>query len=122
MTADGLLDVDPCIGEVGDQICDDSAGIHDLLRGFHCDLDMLREENPNIRIFLVVEPCDPSAPDHDIRVRRQDFYRRNGCINTGIQVISDDEWFDTMFVQGELSEKEMVDLVKLYEDIHNGRQ
>ena len=70
----------------------------------------------------MVEPCDPSAPDHEIRVRRQDFYRRNGCINTGIQVISDDEWFDTMFVQGELSEKEMVDLVKLYENIHNGRQ
>ena len=85
-------------------------------------LDMLREENSNIRIFLVVEPCDASAPDHEIRVRRQDFYRRNGCINTGIQVISDDEWFDTMFVQGELSEKEMVDLVKLYENIHNGRQ
>jgi GNAT superfamily N-acetyltransferase len=85
-------------------------------------LDMVRQEYGGIRIFLVVEPCDEQAPDHQLRVRRQEFYRRNGCVDTGIKVISDDEWFDTMFIQGTLTEKEMVNLIRLYEDMHNGRQ
>jgi len=85
-------------------------------------LDILRIRNSDSRIFLVVEPCDDSAPDNDLRNRRKEFYRRNGCTDTGFQLISDDEWFDTMFVQGTLTEKEMVDTVRLYEDIHNGRQ
>ncbi len=85
-------------------------------------LEMVRQEYSDCRIFLVVEPCDKLAPDYQLRVRRQEFYRRNGCADTGIKVISDDEWFDTMFVRGTLTEKEMVDLIRLYEDIHNGRQ
>ena len=85
-------------------------------------LDMLRSEFPGHRMFLVTEPLDPDAPDIDIRRRRQDFYRRNGCRDTGVRVISDDAWFDTMFVQGELSEEEMVSVIGLYEDIHNGRK
>ena len=85
-------------------------------------LKMLREEFRDLRIFLVVEPCDPNAPDIAVRKRRQEFYRRNGCKDTGVKVLSDDEWFDTMSVRGDLSEKEMVGTIGLYEDIHNGRQ
>ena len=84
-------------------------------------IPILREILKGQRIFLVIEPRDPDAEDIDIRVRRHDFYIRSGCSDSGCQVISDDAWFDTMFVQGELTEMEMRDTVRLYEDIHNGR-
>ena len=84
-------------------------------------LELFRSMNHGKRIFLVTEPCDEKAPDYDMRVRRQGFYRRNGCKDTGKTIVSDDEIFDTMLVQGYLSNDEMESLVGLYEDIHNGR-
>ncbi len=84
-------------------------------------IDMIRQIHPDKRIFLVVEPMDEGADDYEMRVRRQRFYERNGCINPGITLISDDAPFDSMFVSGVLTEKEMRDTVALYEDIHNGR-
>jgi len=84
-------------------------------------LEETRLKYKDKRIFLVTEPEDPEASDNDIRIRRQNFYLRNGCKKTGVKVLSDDVWFDTMFVQGELTEQEMVDTIRLYEDIHNGR-
>lgn len=84
-------------------------------------IPILRDALKGQRIFLVIEPCDPMAEDIDIRIRRHGFYIRNGCSDSGVQVISDDAWFDTMYVQGELTEQEMWDTVRLYEDIHNGR-
>ncbi len=81
----------------------------------------LRELHPGKRMFLVLEPEDPDAADSEMRRRRHGFYIRNRCRDTGVKVISDDAVFDTMFIQGELSEKEMVDTIRDYEDIHNGR-
>lgn len=81
----------------------------------------LRYMYPDKRIFLVTEPKDPEASDYELRVRRQNYYLRNGCKETGIEVLSDDAWFDTMFVKGELTEQEMLDTIRKYEDIHNGR-
>ena len=84
-------------------------------------LDIFRRTNHGKRAFLVTEPCDSDAEDYSLRVRRQGFYRRNGCIDTGKTIVSDGEVFDTMFVQGCLSDGEMESLVRLYEDVHNGR-
>ncbi len=92
-------------------------------RGYGAEiLDILRKEHPDHRIFLVTETCEEGSPDYDICSRRQAFYRRNGCRDTSVRVLSDDWWFDTMFVQGTLSEEEMVATVRLYEDVHNGRE
>jgi len=84
-------------------------------------LELFRNMNPGKRAFLVTEPCDRNAADYELRSRRQEFYRRNGCKDTGKTIVSDGEVFDTMFVQGFLSDEEMVSLVNLYEDVHNGR-
>ena len=85
-------------------------------------LDSIRGMYRDKRIFLITEPIDDTAPDNDLRIRRQDFYRRNGCRDTGIRILSDDAWFDAMLVQGELDKREMEDIVSLYEKIHNGRE
>ncbi len=84
-------------------------------------LEMFRAAHKGTRSFLVTEPPDPDAEDNGIRERRKAFYRRNGCRETGVRLLSDDLWFDSMFVDGSLTEQEMVDTVRLYEDIHNGR-
>ena len=84
-------------------------------------IELIRETHPGKRIFLVVEPMDEDAEDYEMRVRRQRFYERNGCINSNITLISDDAPFDSMYVSGVLSADEMRDTVSLYEDIHNGR-
>ncbi len=91
-------------------------------RGYGAEiLELFRSMNPGKRAFLATEPCDENAIDYSLRVRRQEFYRRNGCKDTGKTIVSDGEVFDTMFVKGYLSNEEMVSLVGLYEDIHNGR-
>jgi len=84
-------------------------------------LDMHKERYRDKRSFLITEPKDRHADDYEMRVRRQAFYVRNGCVETGVKILSDDAWFDSMFLQGTLTDQEMVDIVRLYEDIHNGR-
>ena len=84
-------------------------------------IDMVRETHPGKRIFLVVEPMDVTSDDYEMRVRRQRFYERNGCVNSDITLISDDAPFDSMYVSGVLTEDEMRRTVSLYEDIHNGK-
>ena len=56
VTADGLLDIDACIGEVRDQVGDDSACIHDLLRGFDGNLD---------QVLPHLDDVEPSDGIHD---------------------------------------------------------
>lgn len=80
-----------------------------------------RQRYQDKRSFLVTEPKDSSAEDYTMRVRRQNYYVRNGCTETGIKLLSDGVLFDAMFIQGALTEEEMVKVVTLYEDIHNGR-
>ena len=84
-------------------------------------LALLRSMHPDERIFLVTEMCNESADDFGMRVRRQDYYLRNGCSRTGCTVITDGVEMDTMAVQGELSADEMAGAVRFYEDVHNGR-
>lgn len=84
-------------------------------------IDCVRRRYPKTRIFFVLEPEDKEAEDNGIRIRRHGFYERNGCRDTGVQLISDNELFDSMFMQGKLTESEMIDTLELYEDVHNGR-
>lgn len=46
-------------------------------------LSMLREQYSGKRIVLDIEPLDPGAPNYDIRVRRKQFYLRNGFHESG---------------------------------------
>ena len=85
-------------------------------------LRFVRERYADKRMFLITEPKDRDAPDFEMRVRRQKYYIRNGCEETGVKILSDDAWFDSMFMLGRLSDQEMIDIVLKYEDIHNGRR
>lgn len=46
-------------------------------------LSMLREQYSGRRIVLDIEPLDPAAPNYELRVRRKQFYLRNGFRESG---------------------------------------
>ena len=83
-------------------------------------LDAVRSMKTGKVVFLVLEGSDSDDPS-DIRNRRRNFYLRNGCRDTGFRVLSDDVYFDSMFVQGSCPEKVVDSTVRYYEDLHNGR-
>ena len=83
-------------------------------------LDEMRRIKAGRNIFLVLEGTDGS-PEDAMRIRRRGFYLRNGCTDTGVRILSDDVYFDSMTVQGTNTEGSMVRTVTMYEDIHNGR-
>ena len=90
-------------------------------RGYGSEmLDAVRRMKEGRTVFLVLEGSDSSDPA-DIRNRRREFYLRNGCKDTGFRVLSDDVYFDSMFVQGSCSERTVDAAVRYYEDVHNGR-
>ncbi len=83
-------------------------------------LDEVRRMKAGRNVFLVLEGTDGS-PEDAIRIRRRGFYLRNGCRDTGVRILSDDVFFDSMSVMGTNTEDSMVATVKMYEDVHNGR-
>ena len=83
-------------------------------------LDEMRRIKAGRNIFLVLEGTDGS-PEDAMRIRRRGFYLRNGCTDTGVRILSDDVYFDSMSVLGTNTEESMVRTVMMYEDIHNGR-
>lgn len=46
-------------------------------------LQEIKNRYPNKKIIISIEPCDEKAPDLDLRIRRKDFYLRNGYKETG---------------------------------------
>ena len=83
-------------------------------------LDEIRRIKAGKDVFLVLEGTDGS-PEDAMRIRRKGFYLRNGCTDTGVRILSDDVYFDSMNVQGGNTEESMNRTVRMYEDIHNGR-
>lgn len=47
-------------------------------------LQEVAKQNPTCRIFGEIEPPDENAPNNDMRIRRKNFYLRNGVKETGI--------------------------------------
>lgn len=46
-------------------------------------LQQLKNEYPDKKIIISIEPCDDSAPDIALRKRRKSFYMQNGYKETG---------------------------------------
>ena len=83
-------------------------------------LDGMRTIKAGRDMFLVLEGTDGSSEDA-MRIRRRNFYLRNGCTDTGVRILSDNVYFDSMNVLGNNTEQSMNRTVRMYEDIHNGR-
>lgn len=63
--------------------------VEDTQRGKGCGsaiLEHLKQENENRPMVLNVEPIDPKADNAQQRLRRMEFYRKNGFYETGYEV------------------------------------
>lgn len=49
-------------------------------------LEMLKQNNPDKTIFLNIELLDEGAENYDERVRRFNFYKKNGFYDTGLNM------------------------------------
>jgi len=83
-------------------------------------LELFREINAGKRIFVILELKDEEADNYEQRVRRIDFYERNGCSDSGVRVWSDGYEYGTMFVQGELTAAEIEEMVREFDDVYKG--
>ncbi len=63
-------------------------------------LSSLRERHPNSVIVLNMEPLDPGSENSEQRIRRMDFYKRNGFRDTGY-ILGDDTQVFTVVASGE---------------------
>ena len=46
-------------------------------------LQDIQNKYPDKKIIVSIEPCDKDAPDIETRIKRKDFYMRNGYRETG---------------------------------------
>lgn len=72
------------------------------------------------KLFLVLETPDKSASDYQIRIKRHNFYLRNGWSDTGVRLLSDGFYFDSMYFGTPMDCGEMTSVVDYYEAVHNG--
>lgn len=91
-------------------------------RGYGAEmLESIRDSKPGRRIFLVLEGVYGTPEEAELRLRRRNFYLRNGCRETGCRLLSDDVMLDSLGVSGENTFESMDATVRYYEDVHNGR-
>lgn len=84
-------------------------------------LETMRSVKNGRNMFLVLEEVAGTPEEMEIKRRRRGFYLRNGCVDTGERILSDDVMFDSMGVCGTNTKESMDRTVVYYENVHNGR-
>ncbi|AMK13873.1 GNAT family acetyltransferase [methanogenic archaeon mixed culture ISO4-G1] len=83
-------------------------------------LDAFRSFHQGKKIFLLVESLEPKADNIDMRMRRINFYIRNGCNDPRFRAKSDGYWYDCLYMQGAPTREEVVDIIHRFEKSHSG--
>ena len=84
-------------------------------------LGLTAEANKGKRLFLVLEKEEGTPEERKLKHRRKEFYHRNGWRDTGVDLLSDGYFFDSMYLGEYIPEDRMKATVRAYENIHNGR-
>jgi hypothetical protein len=80
-------------------------------------LTSLKEKHPGKRIVLEIEKVDDRANNYEQRLKRKNFYKKNGYQSTGYITTLLGEKFEVMFIGGSISK---VDLKGLYRILMGG--
>jgi ribosomal protein S18 acetylase RimI-like enzyme len=74
-------------------------------------LTFLRERYAHNRIVLVIEELSSAAENNAQRIRRRDFYIKNGYVPAGFRQITRYDNFDVYIIGGSVTKEELGDLV-----------
>ncbi|MFO7550713.1 MAG: GNAT family N-acetyltransferase [Haliea sp.] len=81
-------------------------------------MDLLREMHSEKRIVLTIEEIDKHATNYQQRIKRREFYERNGFSSSGYIVKEPSERLEMMIIGGSISKGE---IEELYESLLGGR-
>ncbi|NER08313.1 MAG: GNAT family N-acetyltransferase [Okeania sp. SIO3C4] len=70
-------------------------------------LTALREDHPDTRIVLTIEPIDEQAGNYEQRVKRKRFYEKNGYTSAGIIVEGLGQPFEMLISGGSVTTKDV---------------
>ena len=74
-------------------------------------LQLLKEQKKGMRIFLAREPLDSFADNAEQRIKRREFYKKNGLEDLPMNIVENNYVFDTMSIGGAVSPAEYKALV-----------
>lgn len=74
-------------------------------------LGLIKEKYKGKRIFLAREKLEESASNYSERVKRRDFYMKNGFSDLPINIKEGSVTYDVMGIGGKISPKEYDDLI-----------
>lgn len=77
-------------------------------------LQQLRNQYPDKKIIISIEPCDNNAPDHELNQRRKSFYMRNGYRETGYMMKLNGVVQEILIANGEFVKRELCSFFALY--------
>ncbi|OEH54375.1 hypothetical protein AQ616_11485 [Oceanobacillus sp. E9] len=80
-------------------------------------LSKIKELYPNNRLILNIEAIISNSQNYEQRVKRKNFYIKNGYVNSGIMLKENKDYFEIMINQNELIEKEYSELIQRYSGI-----
>lgn len=75
-------------------------------------LEQIKRDYPDNNIILEIERLDPCAQNNDERIRRKEFYRRNGFTECGRNVSYGGVDYEVLSSTGELDVEELERLIK----------
>lgn len=77
-------------------------------------LQKIQNKYPDKKIIISIEPCDKNAPDIDLRIRRKDFYMRNGYKETGYRMKLNGVVQEIIISNGEFDKKQFQTFFAVY--------
>ncbi|MCD8309462.1 MAG: GNAT family N-acetyltransferase [Clostridia bacterium] len=77
-------------------------------------LTEIKQRYNNKKIILCMEELDTSAKNHEERVKRKNFYKRNGFNLSGVKSVEAGVRYDILVHGDEISYEEFADLMKDY--------
>lgn len=77
-------------------------------------LTRLREDHPDKRIVLTIEPIDEEADNYDQRVKRKRFYEKNGFTSAGIIVEGLGQPFELLISRGSVTPEDVQKVYKSF--------
>ena len=77
-------------------------------------LSVIKKKYPNNRIILNIEAIDETSSNYEQRVKRKNFYTRNGFKNSNLVIKESKVLYEVMINNNDVTKEEYYDLIKTF--------